>query len=81
MRFYTHTHIYALLIVFLTSFAAILIRRTHNAALRINSLLVSAVRFAFRVHQFVRGFNTECISLFEQISVKMKEYPGSSTQK
>jgi len=47
---------------------------THNASLRINSLLVSAVRFAFRVHQFVRGFNSECISLFEQISVRMKQY-------
>ena len=81
MRLHTFTHTYALFIVFLTSRTAILIRRTHNAALRINSLLVSAVRFAFRVHQFVRGFNAECISLFEQISGKMKEYPGSSTQK
>jgi hypothetical protein len=52
---------------------------THNSVLRINSLLVSAVRFAFRVHQFVRGFNPECISLFEHISNTLKKYPGSSS--
>merc|ERR1711907_260959 len=41
---------------------------TQNAKMRINSLLVSAVRFAFRVHQFVRGFNAENISLFGENS-------------
>ena len=48
--------------------------------MRINSLLVSAVRFAVRVHQFVRGFNAENISLFEKISHKMKEYPGNNSE-
>ena len=54
--------------------------RTQNAKMRINSLLVSAVRFAFRVHQFVRGFNAENISLFEKISHKMKENPGNNSE-
>jgi len=53
-------------------------QRTQTAMLRINSLLVSAVRYSFRVHQFVGGFNPECISLFEEISRKLKQYPTAA---
>ena len=47
-----------------------------SAEARMHSLLVSAVRFAFRVHQFVGGFDPECVSRFEAVSVKLKQHPA-----
>ena len=40
---------------------------------QVRDVLASAVRFAFRVHQFAGGFNAECKSTFEEVKTKLEE--------
>ena len=37
------------------------------AQLRTVEILAGAIRFGFRVHQFVGGFNSECAAAFERL--------------
>ena len=40
---------------------------------RARDVLASAVRFAFRVHQFAGGFDADCKSTFEEVKTKVEE--------
>ena len=50
--------------------------RGDKASTRAHTLLVGAVRFGFRVHQFVGGFDAATLAEFKQLKTLMDEFPA-----
>tara|TARA_B100000674_G_scaffold461005_1_gene439589 strand:+ start:28 stop:2562 length:2535 start_codon:yes stop_codon:yes gene_type:complete len=50
--------------------------RGSKAATRAHTLLVGAVRFGFRVHQFVGGFDGATLKSFHELKEFMKDFPA-----